>query len=463
MSGSENACESSLAVERVESPGKRNADSLRVALVTHNASLRMGGEAALALHYFRELNAQGVEVYLIAHERNREELEQLYPGRSGQIYLARESLLDTLIWRIGRRLPNRLYRATFGLFLGLRVQAHQARIIRKLVSDHGVIVVHQVAPVSPAEPSLIHRVGAPVVIGPMNGGVDLPRTFRRRESVLSRMVVHAGRHLRHVASRIFPGKPRASVVIAANERTVATLPRGCHAAGVIRMPEIGVDLRDWSGERADRAGDAEVRFIFVGRLVDWKAVDLLLRAWAASRSQFPGKLTIAGDGEARAELESLTDALGVRDSVEFAGFLDVKRCAELMARSDVLVLPSLRECGGAVILEAMAMRLPVIASDWAGPAEHVDTSCGILVPVDSSEEYVPRLADAMVRLARCPELRIRMGDAGRRRIEEHYDWGRKVDRMIDIYLRVLEQDRRPGGPSGPESRPGGRRSFGDAT
>ena len=79
-------------------------------------------------------------------------------------------------------------------------------------------------------------------------------------------------------------------------------------------------------------------------------------------------------------LEPFAAAQIPRDRVIFHGFLPQKQCAELLAGFDALVLPSLHECGGAVVLEAMAMGLPVIATKWGGP---VGTIChknsGILI------------------------------------------------------------------------------------
>jgi glycosyltransferase involved in cell wall biosynthesis len=85
----------------------------------------------------------------------------------------------------------------------------------------------------------------------------------------------------------------------------------------------------------------------------------------------------------------------------------------------------------------MAVGLPVIATDWGGPAEYVDDSCGILVPPDSREGLVAGIADAMERLARDPELRLQMGQAGRRKIKRFYTWDTKIDRILEFYEEAV--------------------------
>jgi glycosyltransferase involved in cell wall biosynthesis len=113
-------------------------------------------------------------------------------------------------------------------------------------------------------------------------------------------------------------------------------------------------------------------------------------------------------------------------------------CAAQLRRRDALVLPSLYECGGAVVLEAMAIGIPAIATDWGGPADYLDPSCGILVSPSSREAFIEGLALALVRLARNPEERLAMGRAGRRKVVEQFDWNKKVDDVLAIYRDAIE-------------------------
>src|SRR5262249_30600470 len=94
---------------------------------------------------------------------------------------------------------------------------------------------------------------------------------------------------------------------------------------------------------------------------------------------------------------------------------------------------SLFECGGAVVLEAMASGLPVIATRWGGPVDYLDAGCGILVEPASRERFIAGLAAAMNQLANDAPLRRRMGENGRERAVRHFDWERKSDRSLEIY------------------------------
>jgi glycosyltransferase involved in cell wall biosynthesis len=423
-----------------ESRPSRSTDNprgLRVAIVACNCSLRMGGEASLPYHYFRLLRARQVDVHLVGHQRNREELEQAFPEDRYRLHLVADSRLHRILFRIGWPLPSRVNRATFGGLLGVIIQGEQRRILRRLVRTRGISVVHQPSPVSPAEPSMIYGVGAPVVIGPMNGGMKYPPGFRIRESRWERLAVRLGRTLRDVMNRLLPGKRRAAVLLVSNQRTRDMLPT-THVP-VVEVVDNGVDLtlwrpRDDGGPPAPSGG--EVRFVYLGRLVDWKGVDLLLQGWAASRTSPATRLEIIGDGRMRGPLVALRDRLGLAGSVEFVGQLPQQECAGRLRQADVLILPSLYECGGAVVLEAMATGLPVIATDWGGPADYLDESCGILVPPTSPDAFIRGLTGAIERLDSSPGLRLEMGRAALRRVAA-FDWEAKVDRILEVYRQVV--------------------------
>src|SRR5690606_30529458 len=124
---------------------------------------------------------------------------------------------------------------------------------------------------------------------------------------------------------------------------------------VRELVENGVDLAVWRAAPPP-AGD-KVRFIFMGRLIDWKAVDILLDALAAM-TRSDATLEIIGDGPKRQALVQLAEELKITHRVKFSGWLNQKDCAARLASSSALLLPSLHECGGAVVLEAMACARP---------------------------------------------------------------------------------------------------------
>lgn len=416
---------------------------MKILIVAEHASARLGGEAALPLHYYRVLRARGHDVWLLIHERTRQELEARFGHDSRIIYVADTRTL-IFLWRLGHLLPTQIAAFTTGYLKRVLTQRQQVLRARQLVADEGIEVVHQPMPVSPREPSQLCRMSVPVVIGPMNGGMHFPPAFHFRVPRAERWFMAVSRRATNLMNRLFSGKRQASAILVANERTRQALPEGI-SGRIVEIVENGVDLSIWSHHEARQklSRRPQTKFVFVGRLVDWKAVDILLEAFLRVRHRAPMSLEIIGDGPDRAKLEaycaerqslSSSDTAG---NVSFTGWLSQQDCATRLRMADVLVLPSLYECGGAVVLEAMASSLPVIATAWGGPLDYLDPSCGYLVPPDSHESLVAGIADAMLQLASSPELAREMGLAGAAKVKAKFDWEVKVDTVLGVYRQAI--------------------------
>lgn len=422
---------------------------LRVLIVADNASELYGGEAVLPLRYFQALRARGVPAWLVTHARVRAELTARMPEALDRIHFIEDSPAHRLLWRLGRRLDHRLSHASTQFLSRLLTQAAQRRLARTLIEREGVNVVHQPTPVSPREPSILRDLGAPVVFGPMNGAADFPPAFRDQESRITRRLLALGRTMTPLLSRMFAGKRDAAVLLIANERSRAALFEAAEGK-VFSLPENGVDTALWRPVRGRRRDWDECRFVFVGRLIRSKGVDLWIEAFKkAARDGVALSGTVVGDGPELPALVAQARSAGLLASrpnepgrIHFAGWQPPADLRAIIGQQDCLVFPTLCECGGAVLLEAMAMELPVITTDWGGPADYVDGSCGILVAPDGRDSFIDGLAQAMRRLAADPTLRARLGQAGRRKIELFYTWDSKIECMIGHYRRAIRSHRR---------------------
>ncbi len=411
---------------------------MRICIVAENASARFGGEAILPVHYFRLLRSRGIECWMVVHSRTASEARDLFPNEIDRILFVPDLWIHKLVFFLSRFLPRRLSEATLGLFNQLITQLCQRSIVRGLIRDQRVDVIHQPIPVAPRFPSAIFGLGVPVVIGPLNGGMEYPPAFRRSESWMSRAALAFARLFADAGNTLLPGKKHASVVLVANERTRRALPSGIRGQ-VIELVENGIDTRVWQSAQA-AAVSAVPRFVFLGRLVDWKAVDVAIRALERVLS---AELDIVGDGPMLEPWRSLAAELGLKDRVHFFGWLTQSECADRLLNSVALLLPSLYECGGAVALEAMAMGKPVIATRWGGPADYLDASCGVLVEPESYASLVTGFAEAMQRMLDSPGLARSIGDAGRERAIRDFDWQKKIDRVIGIFRSVAENSEHP--------------------
>lgn len=425
-------------VATLEAADAEGEAPLRVALVADNVSLRMGGEAARPLHYFQEMRRRGVDAHLVAHERTRKELAELIDDADTRVHYVRDTPLQK---RLNRRSTRRSYIVYMMRVLMMQALAglQQRRILRQLVAEGKIDLIHEVTPISPKRPSGLFGLGAPVVIGPMNGDMSYPPSFRRHEGLAARAFMKLGRWTAHLVNGCIPGKRWASALLVSNKRTRDALPIGCRGE-VFEVTANAVDLRAWDAVREEcrsSGNDDAVRFVFVGRLIPFKGVDMLLEAFAACRERQSLALSIIGDGPQRKALEQQASALGLGDAVTFHGWQQPLEVSRHVAKSDVFVFPSLRECGGAVIMEAMTLGKPVITLRWGGPADYAHDDCAVLLEPESRPRLVEAMTQAMQRLAASKPLRQQMGAEARRTAEQNFDWSTRVSRVMEIYAWVL--------------------------
>ena len=209
----------------------------------------------------------------------------------------------------------------------------------------------------------------------------------------------------------------------------------------IRTIENGIDVERFSPGRSSlsRAGlsipEAHRVIGVVGMFDPVKGHVFLLKAIKRLQKTGAGNLTclLVGEGRLEAELKAYVNATGINGQVCFLGYR--RDVADLMALMDVVVMPSLRESFGIVALEAMAMKVPVIASRIGGLEEIVEhEKTGLLVtPADADA-----LAEAIRKLADNPEMSRRMGAAGRRKVEEKFSIESTIRRTEALYRECIE-------------------------
>jgi len=183
-------------------------------------------------------------------------------------------------------------------------------------------------------------------------------------------------------------------------------------------------------------------FLFVGRLVERKGVQVLLDAMARLPAVPPVRLRIVGDGPLRGALEERTKELGLENRVTFSGFIPEADLAEAYAQCTAFVLPAIFDAKGdteglgVVLIEALAFGKPAVASGIGGiPDVVVHGETGILVPPNDAGA----LSEALNALVHDPERARRLGEAGRQRAETLFSWDAILDRTIQMYTSILER------------------------
>lgn len=411
---------------------------LRVLIVSENISMQMGGESSLPFYYAKLFSRRGVEVWLACHERVEAELRTALPELTPRLRVVSDTPVQKALFRLTNNFPVRLRELLRDQAIHFSTQRRIRGIACELARTGRIDVVLEPAPITPKGLSFVYDVGVPVVIGPLCGGMDFPPAFADLDSRITRASIVIGRTVAQLANRAVPGKLKADVLLAANAATAQALPAG-HRGRVIRLFESGVDLELWKPLPINpQRADGSVRFVFSGRFIDWKGIQYLVPAFAKALAQAPQcRLDLVGGGELEGEVQAMIREQGLGDAIRLHGWLSRSDAADILRAADVFVMPSLRECGGTAILEALALGKPVITTNWGGPADYVDATCGLLVEPGTKSGFVEGLAGAMVKLARSPELRKALGEAGKLRVrKDDLDWDSKASRVLAILAEV---------------------------
>ncbi len=413
---------------------------MNIAIVADNFSMKWGGESSFPPIYAKLFRERGATVWIVCHARVRPEVMQLFPDDGERIRFVEDTPGMLRLFRIGQKLPYRVRDSITGMFNHMMSQRLASRMTRDLIREQKIDVVFQPTPISPKSVSYLYDLGVPVVIGPMCGGMNFPPAFRDMDSRFTRLAMKIARGLSPLLHRLVPGKLRADVLLVANEQTARALPPGCRGR-VITVVESGVDLTVWSPAPVS-ATSGPVRFVFSGRFVDWKGVEFLVAAFRKVRERVDNcVLDLVGDGELGPRIREICAEPALKDHVHLHGWLSREDAARVVRECDVFVMPSLRECGGGAILEAMALGKPIIAAHWGGPGCYVNDHCGIRVRPSSRDAYVDGLADAMVRLAESADLRARLGQGSLERIrQQNFEWQAKGDHVFEILRQVARRD-----------------------
>ncbi len=299
-------------------------------------------------------------------------------------------------------------------------------------------LVHRLTPLSPTVPSLIasklERIGVPFVWGPINGGVPWPAAFdreRRREREWLSYV--------RGAYRLLPGyratRRCASALICGSRHTASEFAAR-HQSKVVYVPENAVDPERFVERRTRRAA-VPLRCVFLGRLVPYKGCDMLLAS--AADLVRAGKVTIdvVGDGPERARLESMARGLGLGDGVRFLGLVPHTEVQRHLANADLMTFPSIREFGGGVILEAMAVGVVPMAVAYGGPGELMTDATAYPVALGTRDEVVARFRSALESAVADPAGIDARSAAALERAHRLFTWDAKARQTLEVYRWVL--------------------------
>lgn len=390
------------------------------------------------------------DVTLVTHIRNRNALEKVRDGR--KIVYIPESAAIRNYFRIVSGLLNKgntnwpvAHALTYPVYAEFNHRVYKA--FKEEVSKGLYDVVHALTPILPRYPVKIIDActGTPFILGPVNGGVPFPKAFSREARQ-----EFAHFNLLRVFSRVIPGYARtyekAAKVLAGSTYTFNMIQNMFHLSPskIELFFENGIPDSFFSPEKKPLPGDSRFRLLFVGRLVPYKGADMLLKALSELDEDIKANihLTIVGDGPEKDNLTALARDLGISGLVRFTGWIPQAETASYYRTSDLFCFPSIREFGGAVVLEAMASGLPSIVVNNGGIGEYVTHETGFRIDPVSRSGIISEMREKIGLLFRNRPLHEEMSQAAAKRAET-FEWGVKSKQILDIYQQAIHEKTAP--------------------
>ncbi|MBN1472914.1 MAG: glycosyltransferase family 4 protein [Syntrophaceae bacterium] len=386
------------------------------------------------------------DVTLVTHERNKCNLEKVRDGRdicyiSENRYFSKYyKMINRLILRRGVNWPLH-HSLTYPLYWEFNNKVYN--LFCKRVQRGEYSVVHVMTPILPRYSYKIVNAceQTPFVVGPVNGGLPFPESFG---DVATKE--HSKYNFLRGFSRCHPGYRKtyrsADMVLAGSSYTYKYLKElfSLESSRLRIFFENGI-LKEFISPGSFRKTSPEnepIRLLFVGRLVPYKGADMILSALhhLNSRKGRKATLTIVGDGQEKANLKNQAAVLHLNDVVHFTGWVDQKATLEYYRQSDIFCFPSIREFGGAVVLEALATGLPCIITNYGGISEYVTDETGFKIDPKSREHIVAKLAEIIQMLADNPAIRRKLSENAVSHAE-CFEWGNKAKQMVSLYQSLV--------------------------
>lgn len=340
-----------------------------------------GSESGVGWNWAHCIAANGHEVVVMTRSINRQRIEDHGVGNSAEAV--------RFVYHDLPRAWHRIYKLPLGNYTYYVLwQYSAAKVARRLHRTQCFDCVQHLTWCSFRAPSFMGRLGIPFIFGPVGGGEDTPKRLRRglgwRGWLWDVLRRTSGRIMGAWMESTYES---ATEIVTTTQDTQQAIPaRHRHKAWT--SPSIGIEA-GISLRRADcafvRRETTELKLLFVGRLLPWKGLHLVLKAMAMA-NQSSIHLTVIGHGSDLPRLRRLSRRLKLDGLVSWREWMERDALFSVYPQFDLFVLPSFHDSGGMAALEAMSFGLPVVCLDLGGPAMAVSNRCGRVVAARNRDE-----------------------------------------------------------------------------
>jgi len=375
-------------------------------------------------------------IYAITKANNRSVIEkENYPPNLTFLYYAPPKLLT--FWKSGGRGIRTYY---YLWMLGAAFYAKKQNIAFDII--HHVTFVNDWLP---SFFSILKNSNNKFVWGPIGSHDPIANKFLdgNKRQLIERFRIFLQCFFRKLDPSFYYCKKKADLIIGINENVANKLALD-NSQSFLAVPAIGINENNLLETKKTVNNVEPFKVISVGRFIYIKNFKLTLYAFAEFIKNVPidsnVRLEIIGDGNDRDYLKRLATELGIINKVDFLGKIPMAMVQTKLSEADVFLFPTL-ENAGFVILEAMSHSLPILAMDYGGPQQFVNTNIDsqLVSENDSYDTIVKTLSDKLLQLFSSTDIRLKIGNENRLNVLNNYTWEAKAQRMTNIYSDTLNE------------------------
>jgi glycosyltransferase involved in cell wall biosynthesis len=419
-------------------------NKLKVLLIIEQCNPEWASVPLEGYNYYQEISRL-VDVTLVTHERNRSALEKI--AKQQKIIYISESNFTKQYYNFIEQITSQgrinwplKHALTYPIYAEFDRKVYQQ--FKRLVRNQYYDIVHVLTPMMPRYPAKIIKVcqNTPFLLGPVNGGVPFPDGFQE----VAKQESAGFNFLRAIGRNLIPGYvatyQKADRILAGSTYTLKMLQ------DLFQIPDTRISLFYENGilkefltkQREFNDDRDKINLLFVGRLVPYKGADMLVESIAKLDENIKKQiyLNIVGDGSEKANLEARIKKLNLDSVVRLIGWVKQQETLAYYQQSDLFCFPSIREFGGAVVLEAMACGLPCLVVNNGGIGEYVTEQTGFKIEPISREYVIQELTNKIQHLVENRTFLQKMSVQAIERAKE-FEWSYKAEQIVEIYQKLI--------------------------
>lgn len=398
----------------------------KIIIVAYDINPEYGSEAGVAYKLVKVLSKK-YKVELFCDEKHKESLMESELNNTKYHFINSKNPAYSISKKLG------VYNVAYKIFV---------KKVEKYLKNNkeilkGAIVIGCLTPAGIHSYNSLYKFEIPVIIGPVGGGISIPKGFERCKSYKDYLkeAYYFFIKLNKKWKKYFIN---SKFIVIGTDGVKKQLPKECHKK-LIKVFDTCVDT-DIFYPNYKKKND-KVKILFAGRLDKVKGVNVLLKSVKLLIEDNINNIyvEIIGQGKEYENIKRFIDKNNLNHYVKLVGECNHDDIAEYMRNADIFCLPAIKENGGTAILEAMASGLPVVTSDAAGPSYSVTDECGKKVKLNNYDDFIIGVYEELKYLIKNRDVAENMGMKARARVEQEFSSSKMEDKILSLYEHLSEK------------------------